>query len=261
MIHPTALIHPGAELADNVEVGPYAVIGEHVRIGRGTTVGAHVVIDRWTDIGEDNQIFPMASVGAAPQDLKYKGEETWLKIGNKNIIREFATLHRATTADTGVTLVGDGNMFMAYSHVAHDCRIGSSVVMANSATLAGHVYIEDYVIFGGLTAVHQFTRIGAHAMIGGGTLIGTDIPPYTIATGGRRRDAELRGLNLIGLKRRGFSDDTINALKNAYKILVLSDLKLPEAIERIRSEVPPGPEVNHFVDFIEQPSKRGICRR
>jgi UDP-N-acetylglucosamine acyltransferase len=260
MIHPTALIHPGAELADGVEVGPYAVIGSHVRIGRGTTVGAHAVIDGWTEIGEDNQIFHMASVGAAPQDLKYKGEETWLKIGNRNIIREFATLHRATTADTGSTIVGDGNMFMAYSHVAHDCCIGNNVIMANSATLAGHVTVEDYVIFGGLSAVHQFTRIGAHAMIGGGTLIGTDIPPFTIATGGLRRDAQLRGLNLIGLKRRGFSDETIANLKKAYKLLVLSGLKLPEVIERIKAELPPSPEINHFVEFIEH-TKRGICRR
>ncbi len=260
MIHPTALIHPGAELADTVEVGPYAVIGDHVKIGRGTKVGAHAIIDSWTEIGEENAIWPMAAVGTAPQDLKYKGEETWLKIGNRNIIREFATLHRATLNGEKVTLIGDNNMFMAYTHVAHDCRIGNNVVMANNATLAGHVVVEDHVVFGGLTAVHQFTRIGAHVMVGGGTLIGTDIPPYTIATGGNRRDAQLRGLNLVGLKRRGFSEETIAAIKKAYKILVLSKLQLPEAIERMKNELPPLPEIKHFIEFIET-SKRGICRR
>lgn len=261
MIHPSAVIDPTAELAEDIEVGPYVVIGPHVKIGRGTKIGAHTVIDSWTELGEDNVISHMASIGAPPQDLKYKGEETWLKIGSRNIIREFSTLHRATTAHDCVTRIGDNNMFMAYSHVAHDCRVGSNVVMANCATLAGHVTIEDYVIFGGLTAVHQFTRVGAHVMVGGGTLIGTDVPPYTIATGGDRRDAQLRGLNLIGLKRRGFSDEAIASLKSAYKILVLSQMKLADAIARIKREVPQTPEVLHFLEFIEQPTQRGICRR
>ena len=261
MIHPSAVIDPSAELAEDVEVGPYVVIGHHVKIGRGTKIGAHTVIDSWTELGEENQISHMASIGAPPQDLKYHGEETWLKIGNRNIIREFSSLHRATTASDRITRIGDNNMFMAYSHVAHDCRVGSNVVMANCATLAGHVTIEDFVIFGGLTAVHQFTRVGAHVMVGGGTLIGTDVPPYTIATGGDRRDAQLRGLNLIGLKRRGFSDETIASLKSAYKILVLSQLKLADAIERIKQEVTQTPEVAHFLAFIEHPTQRGICRR
>ncbi|SNB45013.1 acyl-ACP--UDP-N-acetylglucosamine O-acyltransferase [Geobacter sp. DSM 9736] len=261
MIHSTAVIHPTAELAENVEVGPYVVIGPHVRVGQGTKIGAHTVIESWTELGEENIISHMASIGAPPQDLKYRGEETWLKIGDRNIIREFSTLHRATTAKECVTSIGSNNMFMAYSHVAHDCKVGSNVIMANCATLAGHVTIEDSVTFGGLTAVHQFTRIGSHVMVGGGTLVGTDVPPYTIATGGDRRDAQLRGLNLIGLKRRGFPDEVIASLKTAYKILVLSQLKLADAIERIKQEVPASPEVNHFIEFIEHPSQRGICRR
>lgn len=258
MIHATAVVHPKAELDSDVEIGPYAIIGEHVKIGRGTKVGAHTVIDGWTTIGEYNQIFHLASVGAVPQDLKYKGEETYLKIGDRNIIREFATLHLGTVTGDGETTVGSGNLFMAYSHVAHDCHIGNGVVMANAATLAGHVKVEDYAIIGGLSAIHQFTRIGAHAMIGGGTLVGMDIPPYTITTGDRR-DARLRGLNLVGLKRHNFSDEVIASLKKAYKILVLSDLKLKDALERIKNEVPSSPEVDHFTSFVET-AQRGICR-
>jgi UDP-N-acetylglucosamine acyltransferase len=259
MIHATAIIQPGAKLAEDVEIGPYAIIGPHVSIGKGTKIGPHAVVEGWTTIGEYNQIFQLASVGAVPQDLKYQGEETYLKIGDRNIIREFATIHLGTVTGDGETTIGNGNLFMAYSHVAHDCHLGNGVVMANAATLAGHVTVEDYAILGGLCAVHQFTRIGAHVMIGGGTLVGHDIPPYTIVTSGERRDAALRGLNLVGLKRRGFSDEVINDLKKAYKILMFSKLKLQDAIARIRAEVPAGPEVNYFVDFIEN-AKRGICR-
>jgi UDP-N-acetylglucosamine acyltransferase len=256
MIHPTAIIHPEAELHDTVTVGPYAVIGEHVRIGRGTAVGAHTVIDGWTDIGEDNQIFHLASIGGIPQDLKYKGEETWLKIGNRNIFREFVTIHPGTVTGDSETTIGDGNLFMAYCHVAHDCHIGDNVVMANSATLAGHVRVEDYAILGGLSAVHQFVVIGAHTMVGGGALVGQDVPPYTIVTGDRAR---LRGLNLVGLRRRGFTEESIYILRKAYKILVFAKLKIADALERIRTELPQTPEVCRFVEFIEK-SERGICR-
>jgi len=258
MIHSTAIVHPGASIADGVEIGPYAVIGEHVRIGKGTKVGPHTVIDGWTEIGEENTIFHMASIGAVPQDLKYRGEETWLKIGNGNTIREFASLHLGTVTGDGETTVGDGNLFMAYSHVAHDCHVGSGVVLANAATLAGHVTIEDHAILGGLCAVLQFTRIGTHVMVGGATSVTMDVPPYTIVTGDRR-ESRLRGLNLVGLKRRGFPEATISGLKKAYKILSLSGLKLSDAIERIKSEVPQSTEVDHFVSFIES-SKRGVCR-
>jgi UDP-N-acetylglucosamine acyltransferase len=258
MIHPSAVIDNSAQLAADVEVGPYAIIGKQVTIGSGTKIGSHAVIGNWTTIGEHNQIFHQSSVGAAPQDLKYRGEETWTRIGDKNIIREFSTIHRGTVTGHGETVIGNGNLFMAYSHVAHDCRIGNGVVMANVATLAGHVTVEDNVILGGLVAVHQFSTIGAYAMIGGGTMIGLDIIPYTIATPGKR-DAKLRGLNLIGLKRRGFSDEAISNLKKAYKTLFMANLKLPDAIARIKSEISASPEVDNLLAFIER-SERGICR-
>ena len=257
MIHPTAIIDSTARLATDVEVAPYAIIGKHVTIGKGTSVGAHSVIGDWTEIGENNQIYHLASVGPAPQDLKYRGEECWTRIGNNNIVREFATIHRGTVTGVSETVVGNNNLFMAYSHVAHDCRIGNNVVMANAATLAGHVTVEDSVILGGLVAVHQFSAIGAHAMVGGGTLVVLDIPPYLISTPGKR-DAKLRGLNLIGLKRRGFSDETISKLKKAYKTLFMANLKLPDAINRIKVEITDCPEVDYLVAFIER-SERGIC--
>ncbi|WP_136516317.1 acyl-ACP--UDP-N-acetylglucosamine O-acyltransferase [Geomonas edaphica] len=258
MIHSTAIIHPGAKISDGVEIGPYAVIGENVSIGKGTKVGPHAVIDGWTEIGENNTIFQMASVGAIPQDLKYRGEKTWLKIGNGNTIREFASLHLGTVTGDGETTVGDNNLFMAYSHVAHDCHIGNNVIMANSATLAGHVTVEDYAIMGGLSAVLQFMRIGAHVMVGGMTSITLDVPPYTIVTGDRS-ESRLRGLNLVGLKRRGFPDESISSLKKAYKLLSMSGLKLAEAIEKMKTEVPKCPEVDHFIEFIET-AKRGVTR-
>ena len=258
MIHTTAIVHPGARIAEGVEIGPYAIIGEHVSLGKGTRIGPHAVIEGWTEIGENNTIFHLASVGAAPQDLKYRGEQTFLRIGNGNTIREFATLHLGTVTGDGETTVGDNNLFMAYSHVAHDCHVGSNVVMANSATLAGHVNVEDYAILGGLCAVHQFVTIGESVMIGGGTMVASDIPPYTILTG-EGRDLKLRGLNSIGLKRRGIADESISSLKKAYKILALSGLKLAEAVEKMKAEVPTCPEVEHFIRFIEN-SKRGVVR-
>ena len=258
MIHPSAIIDKSAQLAADVEVGPYAIIGRYVTIGAGTKIGSHSVIGDWTEIGSNNQIFHQTSVGAPPQDLKYRGEETWTRIGDNNMIREFATIHRGTVTGHAETVVGNNNLLMSYSHVAHDCRVGNGVVMANSATLAGHVTVEDNVILGGLVAVHQFSTIGAYSMIGGGTLIGLDIPPYMIATSGKR-DAKLRGLNLIGLKRRGFSDESITGLKKAYKTLFMAGLKLPEAIARIRSEITDCAEVDNLLAFIER-SQRGICR-
>ncbi|MSM41241.1 MAG: acyl-ACP--UDP-N-acetylglucosamine O-acyltransferase [Geobacter sp.] len=259
MIHPTAIVHPGAELAADVEVGPYAVIGEHVKIGRGTKIGAHAVIDGWTTIGEENQIFQMAAVGAAPQDLKYKGEETLVIIGDRNVIREFATIHRGTMSGRRQTVVGSGNMLMAYSHVAHDCILGDGIVMANATALAGHVTVDSFAILGGLVAIHQFVRIGGYVMIGGGTMVGHDIPPFTIAATCDKRDASLRGLNLIGLKRRGFSPELITDLKRAYRILAFSKLKLPEALAKMKSDLRQSPELSYFIEFIEK-SERGICR-
>ncbi len=256
MIHPTAVIHSNAELDESVEIGPYAVIGEHVTIGRGTTVGAHTVIEGWTTIGDGNRIFPLAAVGGAPQDLKYKGEKTSLIIGDRNIIREFTTLQPGTVTGIGETVIGDDNLFMAYCHVAHDCVIGNRVIMANGSTLAGHITVEDHVILGGLSAVHQFVRLGESAMLSGGAMVGQDVAPYTIAAGDRAR---MRGLNLVGLRRRGFSAETIAILKRAYRLLVFSKLRIADALARIRTELPATPEVRHFVEFIER-SERGVCR-
>lgn len=259
MIHPTAIIDQTATLAHDVEIGPYAIIGKHVTIGTGTVVGAHAVIGDWTEIGENNQIFAQSSVGAPPQDLKYHGEDCWTRIGNNNMIREFATIHRGTVTGNSETVVGNNNLFMSYSHVAHDCIIGNGVVMANVATLAGHVTIEDNAILGGLVAVHQFTSIGTNAMVGGGTMVSLDILPYMTATSGRRRDTKLRGLNLIGLKRRGFSDETISNLKKAYRTLFMANLKLPEAISRIEAEIKGCPEVDYLLAFMAR-SERGFSR-
>jgi len=256
MIHPTAIIHPTAQLDAGVSIGPYSIVGEQVKIGAGTQIGPHVVIERWTEIGRDNQIFQFASVGAAPQDLKFKGEETWLVIGDRNRIREFATLHRGTPDGGGRTVVGSDNLFMAYSHVAHDCRVHNRVVMANAATLAGHVEVEDNAILGGLVAVHQFCRVGCHTMISGGAMIAQDIPPYTIAQGDRAKPI---GINLIGLKRRGFPESTMRAIKNAYRLMFRSGLRLEEALERIDREYGEIPEVRHFAAFIKE-SQRGIAR-
>ncbi len=257
-IHPSAIIHPTAQISEGAEIGPYAIVEELVIIGKGTRIGAHAVIGKWTELGENNQVFHLASVGAAPQDLKYKGEECWTRIGNNNIIREFATIHRGTVTGNSETMIGNNNLFMSYSHVAHDCIVGNGNVMANSATLAGHVTIQDNTILGGLVAVHQFATIGSYSMLGGGTLVGLDIPPYMMAAAGKR-DAKLRGLNLIGLKRRGFSDEAISSLKKAYKILFMADLKLADAIAKIRQEIKDCPEVENLVNFIEK-SERGICR-
>lgn len=260
MIHATAIIDESAVLDDGCEIGPYAIIGKHVTIGSGTTVGAHTVIGDWTEIGRNNTIYHMASVGVASQDLKYRGEECWTRIGDNNLVREFATIHRGTVTGLGETVIGNGCLFMAYSHVAHDCRIGNSVIMANAATLAGHVTVEDFAGIGGLVAVHQFVTIGCNSYIGGGTLIGQDILPYMIVTSGKTdRDASLRGLNLVGLKRRGFSDETIGSLKKAYKTLFMSGMKTQDAVARIKETITGCPEVDYLLACIER-SERGFCR-
>ena len=256
MIHPTAIIQPGAKIAGNVSIGPFSVIGESVTIASGTTVGAHVVIEGWTEIGSDNQIYQFSSIGAAPQDLKYSGEQTYLKIGDRNRIREFTTLNRGTAEGGGVTSVGNDNLFMAYSHVAHDCIIHDHAILANGATLAGHVEIESSAILGGLSAVHQFCRIGCHTMISGGSMVAQDVPPYTVAQGDR---AKTVGLNLIGMKRRGFSEDTTRGIKKAYRMVFRSGMRLEEALDMIVDEIESTPELDHFVSFIKG-SQRGIAR-
>jgi UDP-N-acetylglucosamine acyltransferase len=256
MIHPTAIIEPGARLADSVTVGPYSVIGKHVVIGSGTTVAGHVVIEGWTEIGCDNQIFQFSSIGAAPQDLKYAGQETYLKLGDRNRIREFTTLNRGTAEGGGLTSVGNDNLFMAYSHVAHDCIIHNNAILANGATLAGHVEVESAAILGGLVAIHQFCRVGCNSMISGGSMVTQDVPPYTIAQGDR---AKTVGLNLIGLKRRGFAEETIGGIKKAYRVIFRSGLRLEEALQKIDVEIEMSPELAHFINFIKA-SQRGIAR-
>jgi len=255
-IHPTALVDPEAQLSEGVQIGPYTIIRPDVTIGKNTIVGPHVVIDSHTDIGANCRIFQFSSIGAAPQDLKYRGEETRVIIGDNNVIREFVTINRSTTADIGMTKIGNSNLLMAYCHVAHNCRLGNFVVMANAANLAGHIDVEDFAIIGGLTGVHQFTRIGTHAFIGGASAVAQDVPPYVTASGNR---AKLYGLNVVGLKRKGFSEETLNALKQTYRIIFRSSLTLKKAIEKVRAEVPHLPEVKHMVEFIER-SERGICR-
>ena len=250
-IHPTAVVAPDVELAEGVEIGPYAVVGPDVHIGENTVIGSHVVIEGHTDIGARCRIFQFASIGVQPQDLKFRGEPTRVVIGNDNTIREFVTIHRATVSDIGVTIMGDHNLIMAYSHIAHNCKLGNHVIMVNAANLAGHIHVEDYAIIG-----HQFTRIGAHCIIGGASAISKDVAPYLLVSGNR---AKPHGLNLIGLKRRGFKEGTIRALKDAYRLIFRSSLLLRTAIEKVRNEVEDCPEVRHFVEFIEQ-SKRGICR-
>ena len=255
-IHETAIIAHGAQLEEGVEIGPYSIIGADVRIGKNTVIGPHTVIDDYTQIGESCRIFQFCSIGAPPQDLKFSGEKTRVVIGNFNTIREFVTIHRSTTADIGVTIMGNHNLIMAYCHVAHNCKLGNHVIMSNAATLAGHVHVEDYAIISGLTGVHQFCRVGAHCMIGGCSAAVKDIPPYTIAQGNH---AKLYGLNLIGLKRRNFPEKTIKAISDAYRIVFRSKLLLEDAIKKAESEVEDLPEVRHFIKFIKE-SERGICR-
>lgn len=255
-IHPSAIVHPGAELDSGVQISPYAVIGPYARVGNNTWIGPHVVIEGRTTIGADNRIFQFASVGAIPQDKKYRDEESVLIIGDHNVIREFTTLNPGTAGGGMVTRIGNENLFMAYSHVAHDCQIGNGVVLANCATLGGHVIVEDYVGVGGLVGVHQFTRIGESAYLGGGSMVSLDVPPYCTAVGDR---AHLHGLNLVGLKRRGWTSEQITLLKKSYRILFSEGLPLKDALATLRTTAANSPEILHFVDFIEA-STRGISR-
>ena len=255
-ISPTAIISPDAQLEEGVAVGHYSIIGADVKIGKNTIIGPHTVIDNYTHIGEDCKIFQFCSIGAPPQDLKFGGEKTRVVIGNANTIREFVTIHRATSADIGMTIIGDHNLLMAYVHIAHNCKLGNNIIMSNAATLAGHVLVEDHAIISGLTGIHQFCRIGAHCMIGGASAITKDVPPYTIAQGNR---AKLFGLNLIGLKRRNFSEKTIKAITDAYRIVFRSSLLMDKAIIKVENEVEDFPEVRNFIKFIKE-SERGVCR-
>jgi len=256
MIHPTALVSPKAEIGSDVAIGPYTIIGDHVTIGSGAIIGPHVTVDPFVEIGSGCHIFQFASIGALPQAIKFEGEETHVKIGARTVVREFATINRGTGFGGGITEVGEENLLMAYTHVAHDCKTGRGVILANNATLAGHITIEDHVTIGGLTALHQFVRVGKHAYIGGKSAVVKDVPPFVIAAGDR---AKLHGLNRVGLKRHGFSSDTIAMLKKTYRLIFRIGLTLNEAIERVRAEVDPTPEVAYLLDFIKS-TERGMTR-
>ena len=256
MRHPTAIIHPGAKLADDVEVGAYSIIGEHVEIGAGTVVGPHVTIGGHTRIGARNRIFQFCSIGEIPQDKKYAGEPTRLEIGDDNTIRECCTFNVGTAQDTGVTRMGSHNWVMAYVHVAHDCQVGNHVIFANCTQLAGHVHVGDHAILGGFTGVHQFCKVGAHVMTGVGSVILQGIPPYVMAAG---NPTAPHGINSEGLKRRGFTSETIMTIKRAYKTLYKSGLTLEKARETILEQAGACPELSLLTDFLGS-STRGIIR-
>ncbi|GAB4402196.1 MAG: acyl-ACP--UDP-N-acetylglucosamine O-acyltransferase [Rhodoferax sp.] len=261
-IHPTAVVDSRAELDDTVSVGPYSVIGPHVRIGAGTQVGPHCVIEGHTRIGRNNRIFQFASLGAIPQDKKYSGEPCALEIGDGNTIREFCTFNIGSPGDAGVTRIGDDNWIMAYCHVAHDCQVGSHTIFANNAQLAGHVHVGDWAILGGFTVVHQFVRIGAHAMTAMCSLLFADLPPFVMAQG---QPARARSMNFEGLRRRGFSAERMAAIKSMHKLLYRQGLRLEDACQRIKEldkKCPEcAPDVHLMISFLEQfNADRGIVR-
>jgi UDP-N-acetylglucosamine acyltransferase len=260
LIHPTAIVDPKAQLDPTVEVGAYTVIGPDVVIGAGSKIGPHVVIEGHTTIGADNTIFQFASIGAAPQDKKYAGEPTLLTIGDRNTIREFVTINLGTTQDVGITRLGNDNWIMAYVHIAHDCQLGSNIILANNATLAGHVHLQDWVFLGGFTSVHQFCRIGEHAMTAFTAAVSQDVPPFVTAAGNRAVPA---GINSEGLKRRGFSSEQIMAIKRGYKTIYRSGLPLDEAKQALQEEEAKSPDAAPYLrqlrEFIEA-SPRGIIR-
>ncbi len=259
-IHPTALIDSDAELGKGVSIGPYSIVGPKVTIGDGSVIGSHAVIESHTKIGINGRISSFASIGAPPQDLKFKNEETWVEIGDDVIVREYATINRGTATGCGVTRVGNHCMIMAYVHVAHDCQVGNRVIMANAATLAGHVDIEDGAFIGGLSAVHQFVRIGALAIVGGMSGISQDVPPFVKAVAARQgRNRSLFGLNVIGLQRAGMSAPTIDTLKKAYRIIFRSEIPMKEALDKCEAEIEQIPEVRKLIEFIRS-SKRGVLR-
>ncbi len=256
MIHSTAIVDPGARIGANVKIGPYSLIGPDVEIGDNTEIGPHVIIKGHTRIGRDNRIFQFCSLGEVPQDKKYAGEPTRLEIGDCNTIREFCTFNLGTVQDQGVTSIGDDNWLMAYVHIAHDCRVGNKTIFANGASLAGHVIVDDWVIFGGFTGIHQFCRIGAHVITAASSLVLQDVPPYLMVAG---NTAQPYGIHVEGLKRRGFTAEAIAELKRAYRTLYKSGLLLEEAKGKLAEQAKTQPDVQRFVDFLEV-SKRGIIR-
>ncbi|WAR46649.1 acyl-ACP--UDP-N-acetylglucosamine O-acyltransferase [Methylomonas rapida] len=256
MIDPRAIVHANAELADDVKVGPFTVIGPDVQIDSGTEIGPHVVIKGPTTIGKDNTIYQFSSIGEDPQDKKYADEITRLQIGDRNVIREFCTMHRGTQQDQGVTLIGDDNLFMAYTHVAHDCVIGNHVIMANGASIAGHVHLGDHAILGGFTLVHQFTQIGEYSFSAMGSAVTQDIPPYVMVGG---RPTRPHGINSVGMERNGKSPEVIRQIRQAYKILYKNNLRLEDAIEEMEGMAGESNELSNMVSFLRNVT-RGILR-
>lgn len=255
MIHPTAIVHPHARIAADCQIGPYCVIGEHVELGAGCRLHSHVVIDGHTKLGRENELFPFASLGLKTQDLKWKGGITRTEVGDHNTFREHVTIHSAT-ADGDATRIGSHNNLLAYTHVAHDCQLGSHIIMSNNASVAGHVIMEDHVVMGGFSAVHQFCHLGKFAMIGGCSKVVQDIPPFMIGDG---NPAETRTINKVGLERNGFSEEAQTALRQAYKLLFREGLTIANALERMEKELPPLPEVQHLINFVKK-SERGLAR-
>ena len=253
-IHPTAIVSKNAKLGVNVKVGPFSIIEDNVEIGDNTEISSNVKIKSFSSIGNNCKIFEGAIIGNIPQHLGFKGEETYAKLGNNVIVREYCTIHRGTAFDDGITSIGDNTYLMAYVHIAHDCKVGHDSILANNVTLAGHVKIGNYVFIGGLTPIHQFCRIGDYAMVGGASAVDKDIPPFTRAS---KNHARLYGLNLVGLRRRGFSPETIKILKEAYKIIFIKSPTITEGIQKALESLPKIPELEYLINFIKE-SKRGI---
>jgi len=255
-IHPSAIVHPGAQIGAGVEIGPFAIIGENVEIGDETRIGPHCIIDGWTKIGQGNKIYTGAIVGSEPQDLKFRGEKTYLFIGDDNIIREYATISRGTEGGGGETRIGSNNLVMSYVHVGHDVQLGNNCVIAHATGIAGHVVVEDRVVMGGIVGVHQFTKIGRMAMIGAHSMVNKDVPPYTLVDGD---PAKVYGVNIVGLRRNGLSPETRMEIQRAYKILYRSGLNVSQAIEVMERELAGSEEIDHFLRFLRG-ADRGICR-
>ena len=256
-IHPTAIVDPQARVAESAEIGPYSIVGAEVEIGPRTRLMAHVYLEGPTSVGEDNVFFPYSTVGVAPQDLKYQGERTETRIGDRNRIREFVTIHRGTQGGGLVTSIGSDNLLMAYTHVAHDVHIGDRTVLANAVTLGGHVTVGDWAIIGASTGVHQFCRVGRHAIIGGYSVVTQDVLPFSNTVS--QREIKVYGANRVGLERRGFETPVVEALQTAFRLLTRSQLNTSQAIERIRAEVPETPEVDELIEFIVA-SERGVIK-
>ncbi|MCB1194813.1 acyl-ACP--UDP-N-acetylglucosamine O-acyltransferase [bacterium] len=254
-IHSTAIVHPKAEIAEGVEIGPYSIIRENVKIGKNTVIGPHVVVEGWTEIGEENRIFQFASIGAVSQDLKYHGEKAYLKIGNRNTIREYVTLNIGTEGGGGITQIGDNNLLMISAHVAHDCILGNNIIIANNGTLAGHITIDDGAIIGGLAAIHQFCKVGKMAIIGGCSKVVQDIPPFMMADG---HPAVVRSINLVGKKKKNYSKESIQSIKEAYKTLYRSNLNTSQAIDEI-AKLSETNELRTILEFVKN-SSRGISK-